>query len=194
MNTDVEAGPTQRDWRGWRDCRRFAGKIGPPRVVSSHNNCNNSGNRNSRGKHGCVAERHDGRSAIGGSRIKCPVFVRRVSAKSHAGAMSALGQKRTLQCTRRCPLCASSGHGLPRVSVSGGFRKACSSDIPPHQNRLVFRPACSPSRDGSRVEPACSRRQCKQSVAVQQWQPSCDASGAWAPRWPVPTRVQAQRQ
>jgi hypothetical protein len=34
MNTDVEAGPTQRDWRGWRDCRRFAGKIGPPRVVS----------------------------------------------------------------------------------------------------------------------------------------------------------------
>ena len=29
MNTDVEAGPTQRDWRGWRDCRRFAGRSAP---------------------------------------------------------------------------------------------------------------------------------------------------------------------
>ena len=31
---------------------------------------------------------------------------------------------------------------------------------------LVFRPACSPSRDGSHVEPVCSRRRCKQSVAT----------------------------
>src|SRR5262245_56555168 len=64
------------------------------------------------------------------------------------------------------------------VSLSGGFRKACSLDILPHQNQLVFRPSCSPSRDGSRVEPDCSRRRCKQSVAVQQWQPSCDSCGA----------------
>src|SRR4029450_8371544 len=64
-----------------------------------------------------------------------------------------------------------------RVSVSGGFRNACSSDTPPHQNRLVFRLACPPSLDGSRVERACSRRRCKQSVAVQQWQPC--GEGGW---------------
>jgi hypothetical protein len=93
--------------------------------------------------------------------------------------MSAKGQQRTWIATA--------------FSVSGGFRKACSSDTPPHQNRLVFRPACSPSRDGSRVEPGCSRRRCKQSVAVQQWQLSCDACGAQAPRWPASTQVQAQR-
>ena len=72
-------------------------------------------------------------------------------------------------------------HWSPRLISSSGtarIRKACSSDIPPHQNQLVFLPACSPSRDGSRVEPVCSRRRCKQSAAVQQWQPSCDSCGA----------------
>jgi len=94
---------------------------------------------------------------------------------------------------RTCPVMIKADMDRHRVSVSGGFRKACSSGIPPHQNRLVFRPACSPSRDGSRVEPASSRRRCKQSVAVKQWQSSCDACGTQAPRWPTSTQVQAQR-
>jgi hypothetical protein len=79
------------------------------------------------------------------------------------------------------PLAACIGAWSPRLISSSGtarIRKACSSDILPHQNQLVFLPACSPSRDGSRVEPVCSLRRCKQSVAVQQWQPSCYSCGA----------------
>ena len=65
-----------------------------------------------------------------------------------------------------------------RVRLAAEFRKACSSDTPPHQNRLVFRLACSLSLDGSRVERVCSRRRCKQSVAGQQGQPASDVCGA----------------
>ena len=100
-----------------------------------------------------------------GSCSRC--HVRFVPKRTFRGAisMSALPPKVDIRGTnvRFMPAADMDRH---RVSVSGGFRKACSSDIPPHQNRLAFRPACSPSRDGSRVERVCSRRRCKQSVAV----------------------------
>ena len=122
--------------------------------------------------------------------------------------MSAYDPKRTSQCIRRgyefvgsgCPLgvksvapyrCAilyyiSCGATAFRLGA-GGFRKACSLDIPPHRNRLVFRPACSPSRDGGCTrKPACRRGRCKQSAAVHDRMQR--EKRAWVYRREFPTR------